>query len=825
MVAKRHAPFRPKYSVQLGLRVKDRDPETGEVLTASCLFCQLFGRESKEGACRRPTDKVALFKPPFRKDSIQIHLVGQHPTRWAEYCALSSDDSKRAFFIAAGATGDLGETTQDVARPRKTQRTSTSGSSTSTANVAATATSTATRRPRAVVSTSQGTTTTPALHWLVNRDIVAVMVGSMMPYAARPLPEGHTYLMNAVADFEDLMEAAELRSGGLAVDATQLRYRVVVKDPTQFQQFVDYLSTSGSLTNTARMLYASSQPTVVGPFGDDDRQVQSVDVAKYARYLCAINFQRIAEIAKAVGVYSIGLMVAPMAPASFFQAQVEYCLHVQLRVLLDEEVTSFHLLSIPLNKRRSSDPVGSNGIFEIAEKALNAITPGWQDCMVAVVSDSDGITAQDIQDPRFSLRNAVASRFANVAKPGFLHVCSAARQLDSLMQKFFTKVLGSDEVYITLTSLLAYVSRQRVLLATMKTSVPNVYDNRWEATAKVAMWLRRYGVSIRDHVEREQAACAPPHSWWIRVMLGARIGQEAISILEEISGLSTDVAQSQDTVAKLRKFLVDWFDISGPLEVDDSAVAAAATRLNNDNVVTSKDGIYTVDTESALNAIEDLGTSLAEVLEMLQTVEYQDGASQSVVQSTVSEMARCVVDLVSGLGAILIEIDGTGPELSELPAVLPHELIKLRGRQFTSIIKSQKQRLSHVGWSRQEIDWIEQDFQDLCGAYCRESSLKLALDLCNAASSFQDAWGCLRGRFSYLHRFCGVMATAYPTAATYCEATGHTSSSPLQTGYISLAPTSGVASLPGNLEDGVSDLSVQAALQARQFRRLQSVKL
>ncbi|KAF1781813.1 hypothetical protein GQ600_19403 [Phytophthora cactorum] len=127
MVAKRHAPFRPKYGVELGLRVQDRDPDTSEVLTASCLFCQLFGRENKPGAQRRATEKVAVFKPPFRKDSIQIHHVGQHPTKWTEYCALSSDDSKRAFFIAAGASMELAqatETTQDSARPHKTQRTS-----------------------------------------------------------------------------------------------------------------------------------------------------------------------------------------------------------------------------------------------------------------------------------------------------------------------------------------------------------------------------------------------------------------------------------------------------------------------------------------------------------------------------------------------------------------------------------------------------------------------------------------------------------------------------------------------------------------------------
>ncbi|KAG6584645.1 uncharacterized protein IUM83_08033 [Phytophthora cinnamomi] len=710
-MVKRTAPFKPRYAVELGLRVKERDPESKEVLTASCLFCELFGRETKVGAQRRPTDKVATFKPPFRKDSIQIHLVGQHPTHWGEYCALSSDDSRRAYFIAAGATMDLSvETNVDPSRPRKTQRTSLPSNS-----ISAAPTSTSrpvTVRPKgpspAVLTATMGPTVQP-VHFLVDRDIVAVVIGVLLPYAARPFPEGQTYMMAAVADFEDMVNVSELRTGGLAVDTAVARYRVVIQDPAQFQQFVDYLSTSGSLSNSARMLYASSLPTAIGPFFDE-RQVPAIDVAKFARHLCAINFQRINELAKSSGMFSIGLKVAPIAPASFFEAQVEYCLHVQLRVFVDGEVASFHLLSIPLNKRRPSDPSGDTGVFEIAETALNAIIPRWQDLMIAVISDNDGITAEGPDDPRLSLRNAVATRFESVAKSGFMRVCSAARQLDLLVQKFFTNILGGDELYSTLTTLLAYVGRQRVLLATMETGVPNVGDSRWRTIANVVMWLRRHGVSIREYLEREQSACAPPSSWWIRVTLAARVGQEALPILEEISGLTTGTGQPLDAVVKLRAFLEEWFNISDPLAVDDAAVTAAVIRTNGSNSVISKDGKYSVSSDDVFTALEDLGTYIAETLRI---PENENVANQSLVQTTVSEIATCVVNFVSGLTSISIDIDGADLRSLELPAVLPHELVKMRGRQFTSIVRPQIQRLLLAGWSKQKIDWIEQDFQDL----------------------------------------------------------------------------------------------------------------
>ncbi|KAG3082539.1 hypothetical protein PI124_g19014 [Phytophthora idaei] len=812
MVAKRHAPFRPKYGVELGLRVQDRDPDTSEVLTASCLFCQLFGRENKPGAQRRATEKVAVFKPPFRKDSIQIHHVGQHPTKWTEYCALSSDDSKSAFFIAAGASMELAlatETTQDSARPRKTQRTSPSNSTPSTPP----STSTLTVRP---ARTALPSNTGHVLHWLVNRDIVTVLVGIMLPYAASPVPAGQTYQLHAVADFEDMVNSTE----GVAVDMLIARYRIVIKDPIQFQQFVDYLSISGSLSNTARMLHASSQPAPLGPFFDDDRQLAPINVAQYARFLCAINFQRIADIAKSSGAFSIGLKVAPIAPASFFEAQVEYCLHLQLRVFVDGEVTSFHVLSIPLNKRRRSDADGSSGVFEIAETALNAIAPRWKDAMLAVICDSDGITAQESDDPRLLLRNAVASRFESVAKPGFFRVCCAARQLDSLMQKFFSKILGSDEVYSKLTALVAYVSRQRVLLNAMKTNAPSLNDSRWKSIATVVKWFRRHGASIREHFQHLQSSAAPPASWWTRVLLAARIGQEASPILEEISGLTTETSQPRDAVVKLRTFLIDWFNISGPLELDDPAVAAATAQSRTDNAAISKDGKYSINTNDVVAALEDLGSFIAETL---QSAENEDDTLSLVVKTTVNEIAAGVVNLVSGLTYITLDIDGVGAVLPDIPAVLPQDLVKIRGRQFTAAVRPQMERLRLAGWSRQEIDWIEQDCQDLCGACLRESSLKSALDSCSNNSSFRVSWSCLQGRFTHLQRFCGIMATAYPIIDT---TSGFTSANNMSLmGCNALTPMSQITSLPGDLEAGVSDLSVQAALQAKQFRRLQAVKL
>jgi hypothetical protein len=656
-----------------------------------------------------------------------------------------------------------------------------------------------------------------SVHWLVNRDIVTLVIGVMLPYAAAPAPAGQTYQLHAVADFEDMLnEIADRTGGGMGFDMAVARFRVVVTDPRQFQQFVDYLSTTGSLATTARMLHAASGQ---GPFFDEQSQAPPLNVGKLARFLCAINLQRIADVAKSAGVYSLGLDVAPIAPASFFEAQVEYCLHLRLRVFVAGGVASFHVLSVPLNKRRRSDADGSNGVFEIAQNALNAVVPRWQQVVLALVTGSDGFTAHEPSDPRLALRNAVASRFESAAAPGFLRVCCAPRQLDAVMQRFFVSVLGGAADYSTLTALVACVSRQRVLLTMMQTSAPALGDSRWRSIAAVAMWFRRHVVSVREHLAREQAACAPPDSWWVRTVLAARVGQEAMPILDELAGLTTATSHPRDAVLKLRMFLADWFKVSGPLEVDDPAVAAATAGDGNGNAATSKDGKYSVSTSDVLAALEDLGSS---VTDTLRTAVNADDSSHFVVRATVKEVAASVVDLVSGLASITLDVDDVGSLGSELPAVLPHELVRMRGRQFAAVVRPQTERLRLAGWTTQQIDWIEQDFQDLSGAYYRESPLKLALDACSNKSSFRDAWGCVQGRFAHLQRFCGMLATAYPVAVSAEDCTDANASA---MGCDWLAPPSRIAALPGDLEAGVSDLSVQAALQARQFRRLQAVEM
>lgn len=94
----------PKYELQLGLRpVQDA---SGEVTQAWCKFCETLGRENaapdeteQSGRKRRkPRTNAKVFKS-FRRDNIMLHLVSQHPLKWAEFRRLPERDARRLSFF------------------------------------------------------------------------------------------------------------------------------------------------------------------------------------------------------------------------------------------------------------------------------------------------------------------------------------------------------------------------------------------------------------------------------------------------------------------------------------------------------------------------------------------------------------------------------------------------------------------------------------------------------------------------------------------------------------------------------------------------------
>ena len=131
----------------------------------------------------------------------------------------------------------------------------------------------------------------------------------------------------------------------------------------------------------------------------------------------------------------------------------------------------------------------------------------------------------------------------------------------------------------------------------------------------------------------------------------------------------------------------------------------------------------------------------------------------------VKSLATCSVKLIAGLARIVAERDLQNDAADAMPPVLLHLLVKLCGQEFADVIRRQRCRLS-MRWNMHNIERIEQDFEGLLGAYQRERPLKEVLDQCSHKTTFDEGWKHVHGRFEYLKKFCGGLATAFPGTST-----------------------------------------------------------
>ena len=78
------------------------------------------------------------------------------------------------------------------------------------------------------------------------------------------------------------------------------------------------------------------------------------------------------------------------------------------------------------------------------------------------------------------------------------------------------------------------------------------------------------------------------------------------------------------------------------------------------------------------------------------------------------------VNHIFGVFSVVTERDSSIEAALEMPPVLLHQLVLLRGQEFANIVRVQAPCFLYR-WSSSEIDVIDQDFQELQSSYNSES--------------------------------------------------------------------------------------------------------
>jgi hypothetical protein len=250
-----------------------------------------------------------------------------------------------------------------------------------------------------------------------------------------------------------------------------------------------------------------------------------------------------------------------------------------------------------------------------------------------------------------------------------------------------------------------------------------------------------------EFIAIDQKIEPPAGWWWIAASCIYILSKEINMVFVKLQSKNLLLSQQAAELEHLAINLYAHIMIDGPLSPDEITLIDITT-----NAIF---GRWSISHENLINWILDQGLFIQTIWEELS------------VQSTVDPMniiSKLMLQIVEGILNIKAERDSINQPTEDLPPVLPHQLVKLHGREFTSIISPHLNHLREF-WTDEDINNLSLQHSDLLFTYRYESILQKALESCDDLTSFEDGWKIISTgtrRFDLLRDFCGGIASMFP---------------------------------------------------------------
>ena len=231
--------------------------------------------------------------------------------------------------------------------------------------------------------------------YFVNKGIVDIIIGEMHFHPDDSNDE--VTKERALAIFENVIgQEEDEQDSDLQTDG----YRITIKNPAQFELVVDYVSAGASFRIASRIVQMTRQRTGLASIGS----AREGKVTSYIRIACALNLQKILEVMASTWTFSVATDMSTHMATTY--------LDIRIRLFTGMAIHNFHLIAIPMFSRHAGEE-----IFLHAATALDVISPRWRDVIVSISTDGEWKMTGRVQ--------GVATRFEQVAKPGFFRLCPA----------------------------------------------------------------------------------------------------------------------------------------------------------------------------------------------------------------------------------------------------------------------------------------------------------------------------------------------------------------------------------------------------------------
>ena len=255
-------------------------------------------------------------------------------------------------------------------------------------------------------------------------------------------------------------------------------YLAVVKNLEMYHLVLEFASLGASFRMVNRLVHSTCMQTGMNCY----KGCTEAKVGASMRLMCTSNLQMLSHLLCNIWAFSIALDGATYASTSYLDVQVRFCLM--------GNVHNFHLLALPIKGSHTGQQM-----FEMTQKVLDVICPGWKNALIGVASDgARNMTGR---------HSGVITYLQQAALPNFFCIWCGAHQLDLVMESVYNKLL-KDDFFSLLTALIGYLRVQQLLVSCMGTVCPKVVLTRWLLMHKVMAWFQRHRIDVKAHLDKKK---------------------------------------------------------------------------------------------------------------------------------------------------------------------------------------------------------------------------------------------------------------------------------------------------------------------------------
>jgi hypothetical protein len=496
------------------------------------------------------------------------------------------------------------------------------------------------------------------------------------------------------------------------------KYVVTIKNVTRYELAMDHVSCGMSFRQTAQAIEHAKRRTSTAKLAG----VTDFMVGTFVRALVASNLQRVSDFLddSSVWAFSFAADGSTHRGQSFFDMRIRFCHQGNL--------VNIHLVAIPMFDRHSA-----LNIFTLIRKFLDALYPSWRSKLISVSSDGENTMT--------GRHSGLVTRLCQAAEHEVLRIWCLAHQLD-LVTKRAAEIINDGDWVKFVYKFSVFLRAQNNLIIEMNVQCPKK-TTRWVVLGKILQFFILYRRRIIQYTEVERPENLPTDSWWIVTYAISPAIDKVNETFVLLQNRALLIAQQEAYNQSLLATIIQMFDIQ--------TNEGGADNGEEDGYMIV--GSFRIARASLLLHIEDQGSAASEYLERINEDEKN---------AVLMEIARYVIEMISGIDAVKAERDNNNlPHVQDAPPVLPGQLVKLRHSAFIrDVLKPYREQINKF-WSVESVDEIEADHRLLLKLYAEDERLCLAIDRQDVTTLFNDAWDVLKGRVNSLRSFCGGLASAF----------------------------------------------------------------